>query len=144
MLGAFTFVHGCTFPLLSQELSQFCNVAREALFDSTFEISPQILYWIKVWRVGWQLDQIDAFVVKPCVRSMRAMIPGVVVQVKPSTIRPEAKSPGLHESIHGVSVQPSVHVTVEDSESSYSLTREAGSKANFRCKIGLALNHELT
>jgi hypothetical protein len=39
-----------------------------------FEIPPQILYWVKVWRVGWQLDQIDAFVVKPCVRSTRAMI----------------------------------------------------------------------
>ena len=77
---------------------------RVAGFDAAFQVCPQVLDGVEVRRVGRELDQTHSIDVKPLKRAMRLVIGGVVLEVEPRTASPEAKSAGLPEPLHSVSI----------------------------------------
>lgn len=91
--------------------------------------------------MGRELDQTHSVVVEPLKRAMRLVIGGVVLEVGPCPARPQAKSAGLHELQHSVSIEPGVHVVVEDPQRADSLPAKTRPDADFRGKVRLPLNH---
>jgi hypothetical protein len=125
----------CVLPFPRDNFFPFFNTARVVGFNAAFQICPQVLYRVEVRRVGWELDQTHSIVVKPFQRAIRLVIGGVVLEVEPRTVRPEAKSAGLHPPLHSVTIQPSVHAVVKDSQCAHSLTAETRPDADFRGKV---------
>src|SRR3954452_5478495 len=86
---------------------------------------------------------MDSIVVKPDARVFSSMIWGVVVQVLPTTGWKRSQSGWLHRSLHGICIHPTIHIIINESQSTHSLTCKTGKNTNFRRVSHFAREHVL-
>ncbi len=61
-------------------IPQFLCISWFCLRNSIFEVTPQVFYWIKVWRLGWPLHNVNRVGLEP--RCCSLCVFGIVVLLK--------------------------------------------------------------